>query len=75
MSERAFKFGDIVKLTSDGRRMTVSAITTDSGVTQYICSWFDKNDKERLGKFPLEALMPVEQLRNDQLSFNSRRKS
>jgi hypothetical protein len=54
--------------------MTVSAITTVSGVTQYICSWFDKNDKERLGKFPLEALMPVEQLRNDQLSFNSRRK-
>jgi uncharacterized protein YodC (DUF2158 family) len=49
--------GEVVKLKSGGPKMTVNSVGQDSnGVMTAWCSWFDKQDKEFFGSFPITSL-------------------
>lgn len=55
---QAFKVGDVVRLKSDGPKMTVIYISEDG--TTISCTWFvSSGSKPETGSFPAEALEVV----------------
>jgi uncharacterized protein YodC (DUF2158 family) len=52
--------GDVVRLNSDGPKMTVINQGTDTGGTPYVsCAWFGKEGKPEEYSFPPDALTLV----------------
>jgi uncharacterized protein YodC (DUF2158 family) len=55
--DMAFKVGDVVQLKSGGPLMTVTGFGAGGDGKQRVnCTWFDKDENEKHGSFPPEAL-------------------
>lgn len=51
-----FEIGDTVVLKSGGPIMTVTAVGDRKGRLNVWCSWFDRDDNEKTGIFPVDAV-------------------
>ena len=54
-----FTVGDVVRLKSDGPKMTVIGADEEGRIT---CKWFTRAGKTKEEAFPAEALMPFDRL-------------
>ncbi len=51
-----YKIGDTVVLKSSGPIMTVTRVGNIKGRPSVWCSWFDRDDNEKMGVFPADAV-------------------
>lgn len=56
----SFKVGEVVKLKSGGANMTVTGISTsEDRPPSFNCAWLDKDNRQQVGSFPADALVPA----------------